>query len=383
MSSDRIGIEPRRQAHLRTRQALLSKPILLAGAGLAAFILVIFIGGQAALGLTGGKSYTAVSAFFLGSVLTCVPWLLWSIATTIDGSWSWRVGAITERWTADALRQLGGQWRFQYNVVFYEGKVDDKKWVTDIDCVAIGPAGVLVVSTKWTTGNWDLDHPTDEFLVTSARRAARLAELISGPLRPAVPDPPIIPVLMCWSPRSDPISGTTTTIRVPGQRYPDVVVVNGDHADEWLRSLDAHRLAADQVATLDQVVADRIRDYEERHRRDTASQTAAQKSLVRSSRTTAATVVVTIAALAWLVTSMISHPVLVGLDRFARLGGGLAAALYVTLPFLLPTAAAAYAQRCYRQAIAARIRTRRRIVVYPALAAAVWALAMTAAFIVR
>jgi hypothetical protein len=93
---DRIAIEPRRQARWRTQRVLLSRPVLLAGLALVGLVAAIFAGGQALLSLTGNGWSPTEFGFLLGAAAVSVPWTLWTMTITVDGSWSWRVGAVAE-----------------------------------------------------------------------------------------------------------------------------------------------------------------------------------------------------------------------------------------------------------------------------------------------
>lgn len=69
-----------------------------------------------------------------------VPWALWTLALSMDGSVSWRIGADAERWTANALDRLGDSWQIEHNISFPENGHP-----LDVDHIAIGPYGVLAV----------------------------------------------------------------------------------------------------------------------------------------------------------------------------------------------------------------------------------------------
>ena len=207
----------------------------------AAVAFVVAVG--ALLRLTGHPLSSIVYGFLLGGAVASVLWAAWHTVTSLDGSWAWRIGAEAERWTSDALGRLGPRWRFQYNMIFYGGKIDNKTWVSDIDCVATGPGGVLAVSTKWTSDRWDLSNPTDEWLLAAAGQAARNADRLAGPLRQVVGNPPIRPVVVCWGPELKPIDGVTSKVRQNGA---EVVIVYGGQSPEWLRAFDGERLTDQQ-----------------------------------------------------------------------------------------------------------------------------------------
>lgn len=372
----RVGIEPRRQASRRTRKMLLSRPMLEAAVVLVVMVLVLFVGMQQLLSLTGHGWSPGLFGFLLGSGLTSVGWALWTVTTQRDGSWSWRIGAQAERDTARVLRRLGERWRFQYNVVFYGGTMDAKKWVTDVDCVAVGPGGVLAVSTKWTSDRWDLTDPTDEWLTAAARGAARQAELLAGPLGRAVRRPPMRPLVVCWGPELEPIPGGVTRVTVPRAQFPEVLVVHGAQANEWLPLLAGDALTDGQVVELDGAVAAWIDGYEDRHGRTNEAQGRAAGQLRWSLRLTAASVAVAAAASAWFVAASVSRDVLRALGRFTGLGGGAVAFAYVVLPLALPLGSAVIARRTGERADRARLGHDRRLVLCSVGAAALWVVAV-------
>jgi hypothetical protein len=376
---DRIGIEPRRQARRRTRRVLLSRPVLLAGVALVGLMVAVFAGGQALLSLTGHGWSPTVFGFLLGAAVVSVPWTLWTMTITVDGSWSWRVGAVAERRTAEVLSRLGTQWRFRYNVVFYEGPIDTKRWVSDIDCVATGPSGILAVSTKWTSDDWDLADPTDEWLLAAARVAANNAGRLAGPIRQVLRrPPPIIPVVVCWGPQIEPIPDVVARIRLPDREYGDVRVVSGYQADGWLPLLSAERLDADEVDRVDQVVADRIDAHEDRHRRNQEAREQVARLRRWSAGLSGLSAAVVLACTAMLVAAVFSRPVLHVLVRMDRLGGGAGAAVYVLLPLGLPVCSALLAHRVRTRARAARLDAPATPVVASLAAAITWTVAVAA-----
>lgn len=156
--SRRAGLGPRREATRRTYGALARPRVI----GLAVVCLLVVVGlalaAHAATDLVGGKPSPFVTGFVMGVGVACVPFFLWTAITSVDGSWSWRVGADAERWTAEELARLGPAWQVEHHLVF-TGKRQGKRWYSDVDHVAVGPPGVLAVSTKWTADEWDLEQP--------------------------------------------------------------------------------------------------------------------------------------------------------------------------------------------------------------------------------
>jgi hypothetical protein len=350
------------------------------GVCLLAWILAIFVGGQALLGLTGHNWSPGVFGFLLGGGAACVPWALWTAVTQTDGSWSWRIGAFAERRSAEALARLGPRWRLRYNMVFYDGKIDEKKWISDIDCVATGPSGILAVSTKWTGDRWDLNNPIDEWLLAAAKGAARNAGRLAAPVRQVVKNPPIVPVVICWGPQLEPISGAVRHVSVQGQQFGDVLVLHGAQADEWLPMFDRVILDDPAIEAADNVVADWIATHEARHQRNREARDRASLHLRWSTRLTYISAAVVALATTWWVAALAAVAPRRSLDHFIHLGGGLAAMLYMFIPFALPIASAVVAHRARAKAVTARITAPRIMTRLSVLAGAVWILTVASTF---
>jgi hypothetical protein len=75
--------------------------------------------------------------------------LLWIVVDSVEAS-RLEMGGYAEQFTEDELRKLRrAGWRVTSNIPF-EG--------CDVDHVAIGPAGVVVLETKWTSGALFTNH---------------------------------------------------------------------------------------------------------------------------------------------------------------------------------------------------------------------------------
>ena len=105
-------------------------------------------------------------------------------------------------------------------------------WPVDVDHVAVGPSGVLVVETKYSTDLIDLDAERLSFRVGNAgeqayRNAGRVRKLFLDMPK----TPPVIPVVVFWGFR---VTTPKTAIRLLGS---NTHVVMGADADRWLPSL--------------------------------------------------------------------------------------------------------------------------------------------------
>jgi hypothetical protein len=253
----RAGLGPRREATSRTVAAL-AKPRVV---GLGLLCLVVAVGlalaAHAATDLVAGKPNLFATGFVMGVGVACVPWLLWTAITSVDGSWSWRVGADAERWTAEELARLGPGWQIEHHLVF-TGTRRGERWYSDIDHVAVGPPGVLAVSTKWTGDDWDLDQPeVHPRIRAAADQLEKNVRRLEGFLHQAVPAARIIPLLVCWGPGVHP-ARDGRVIRVG-----EVRVVSGVQADLWRPLLSAERLNPEQVTELAEAVRRWIAKHED------------------------------------------------------------------------------------------------------------------------
>lgn len=360
----RVGIEPRRVARARTLQQLSWQRAVALGAGVVP-IITLLVGTQALLAVTGIHMGPGLFGFVLGCGLTSAAWAIWEFATSTDGSWSWRVGAQAERWTAEEVRRLGRRWRFRYNMVFVGGGVGQKTWVTDIDCVATGPHGVLAVSTKWTGDAWNLDNPQDDWLIAAAKQASLNATKLRRQVSHAVPNAPVVPLVVCWGPLLAPIGRGVSRVTIEGA---EVLVVYGPQAREWLATFDAERLSDTDVSAIDAIVGDFIDRYEDLNARTPIAKSQAQLAARRSAWATRAGAVATIGAITWLVAASVSPPVLRIFTSFTRLGEGLVGVLFILVPTALLTGSVAFALKSNSWSARARVATDNRRVLIGSIA---------------
>jgi len=236
-----------------TRGALLSRRglvvIVVISAGCAALLGVIY-----ALSRALGQPLTGFWwGVWVGAAVVTVPWMVAFIVTSVDGSASWRAGGEGEQLTASALKKLGPKWQVEHNVPFgHEFGTGE----SDVDHVAVGPYGVLVIETKATTEDLRLDTNNQ---LRRVREAAAQAERNSGRVKAvlrAFPGVPIVPVVVFWGRRVTVNDGPVTKVG-------NVRVVRGTDAKQWAPIFrDKQRIDADtQRAVLARVqeVADRRR----------------------------------------------------------------------------------------------------------------------------
>jgi len=147
----------------------------------------VMVGGLAltrAVGSHPNDALTAVIVAVVGTMSVCV---LVGLAIVFSGGMSWLVGGQAEQWTGDALQRLGPDWRFAHNVEFTIGEAP-YSYTMDVDHVGVGPSGVLVIETKYSSEQVDLEA---EKLASKIRRAADCPWPVFSPRfwPPEVPTP--------------------------------------------------------------------------------------------------------------------------------------------------------------------------------------------------
>jgi hypothetical protein len=177
-----------------------------------------------------------VRGFLAGVFLTSI----WGFAahwvSIASGSSTASMGQAAEEWTATELRRLRRKgWRTVNHVTF-------RKW--DIDHIAIGPDGVIVVETKWRADPLDLED-SDDFLEKAASRLYRNERDVAGHLGwGAKEDARITSVLVVWGPRIKQVGDEP----LPSRH--NVNVLAGEHLRRNLADLNETHLSSDQIDTI-------------------------------------------------------------------------------------------------------------------------------------
>lgn len=221
--------------------------VLVFAVALAAAPLVVesLLSGAGTFRLTWAEGF--LGGFFVAVFLAAALYL----ALIYTGANSYVVGAIGESWTAEELAKLGAEWRHFRNVRFVEGH-GESSYQIDVDHIAVGPCGVVVVETKFSTGEVDLTTGTPGKLVDSAvNQASRNGGRVRALLTRDAPSAPIVPTLVFWGPR---------VIEPPGgvRRYGDVWVLAGRSSAAWQLELRTPRCLSDDEID---AIATKIRRY--------------------------------------------------------------------------------------------------------------------------
>lgn len=233
-----------RRGWRKVRDGLLTPAILvIIGATLAVEIAAI-VGENAVARAIGMQTSDSLTAFMLGALVATTLLVLAGVVAVLSGGVNWITGSVAERWTGKALGALGPDWRVLHNLPFTEGTPPDT-WSFDVDHVAVGPYGILVVESKFSTNPIDLDaERLSKQIRGDARQVARNATLVRRLLPSTAPGVSVTPLLVYWGWR---IPLPEQPVRAIGRRVQ--VVVGGD-ASRW-RPLFAAR-------TIDREVQDAV-----------------------------------------------------------------------------------------------------------------------------
>lgn len=221
-------------ARQRTADAFRQPLVWVIGAALYVTIGILIGGVVAVLSRWGRPMPPLVTGFILGVGSASVPWAVWLAITSSDGSASWRIGVLGEEWTAHELAKLGKEWEVVHNVPFTVGQ--DR--TVDVDHVAVGPYGVLIVESKWTGSPTDLSAPAlpraaQDAIKQAKQNAGRVTALLRSKVGP-VDD--VIPVVVYWGPQVTPPTDSKRT-------EDGVRIVSGADAASWRPLLSSHRLS--------------------------------------------------------------------------------------------------------------------------------------------
>jgi hypothetical protein len=215
----------------RTWRLLVSIVILLPA---LFFPIAVMVGGGAGWAIMGAAGASGL-------------WAAAMFVVVYAGAGSKLMGAIAEDWTADDLRWLSRQgWRIVNGVKLHPWR--------DVDHVAVGPPGLLVVETKWSADAWPIgDAPAADYaksrLAGHVEQAQRNAKDVKLWFRQSIGRAaPVRAVLVLWSsaPRQDGADWV---------QEGDVAVIHGPAFRRWLATVEGDVLDDEGVGRVWAAVA--------------------------------------------------------------------------------------------------------------------------------
>ena len=182
--------------------------------------------------------FTPVAFFFppfqrgmlLGGYIAAVAGVVTHWVIVASGSATRMMGDQGERWTRDAVRPLRKRnWRLVHNALFNDG--------ADVDTLAIGPGGLVVVETKWSGSDWS--EKFNQRVIAGAvasvtDHARRVGIFLRSPEGPRT----VRSVVALWP----------ATSQFEQRRVGETVVMSGHELAPWFDGLSQDVLTADEVA---------------------------------------------------------------------------------------------------------------------------------------
>ena len=147
---------------------------------------------------------------------------VWFLVIQSTGTAPIMMGDQAEQWTAQVLRKLGRDWRVVNRFVLSSSG--------DLDHVAAGPAGLLVIETKWSAYSWQSRDGIERLhaAVGQVERVTRQLRLWTEVKKSSIR---VIPVVVLWG------GGEWSDVdRV--QSVDGVAVVEGKVLGDWVCALD-------------------------------------------------------------------------------------------------------------------------------------------------
>jgi hypothetical protein len=161
-------------------------------------------------GVIAGHPFLAgwVSGVVLAALLAVLMW----VRLISDGSMTWRVGALGELWTSDELRLLGRGWTV-LNGLEVPG---DRGTAIEIDHIAVGPGGVLMIESKAVA----LEARTRRLEIPSVhdqrtQEGHTQAGYVRYALRELVPPEVVSPTVLLWVQTCCPLTARLSPTQEP------------------------------------------------------------------------------------------------------------------------------------------------------------------------
>jgi hypothetical protein len=212
------------------RGMLLAPRIILLVVGVVLAYILIFVGELAGLKALGIRANGSTLAFLLGFIIATFLCVVLYIAIVFTGAANYLTGALAERWTKQEFAALGSAWHIFPNVPFSVG-FGDKSYEIDVDHIVVGPYGVLVLETKYSSSPLDLGAVQLEKRVSDAMNQVEdNVGRVRALLHQVAPDVPIRPIVIFWGRL---VKSSESSVRRVEGRQEVVRIVHGGDAKKW------------------------------------------------------------------------------------------------------------------------------------------------------
>lgn len=175
--------------------------------------------------------------FVYGFCTAAFIWYFIYFAIISTGASTYLIGANAERWTLGEFTKLGPKWNFYSNVPFSVG-FGERSWFVDVDLIGVGPYGVLVIESKFSSMVTDLGAAKlDDRVLGAIAQVEGNAGRVRAVLGDLAPYVPIRPVITFWG---HAVKGPETFVRRVNSDLSPIRIVHGAYSKEW-RGLIASR----------------------------------------------------------------------------------------------------------------------------------------------
>lgn len=173
----------------------------------------------------------------VGASVISGPWLATLLLIVLSGIGTQVMGVQGEEWTAQELRRLRRSgWELVNGLQLWGN--------ADIDHIVVGPAGLFVVETKWSSDSWPLSASGNSVmhsrLTEAIKQGNRSLENVRRRFRSVLNGVPTGLILVLWS--SDLAYDEARVSEIEG-----ATVVPGHLLRSWLKSLDGTGVSAETV----------------------------------------------------------------------------------------------------------------------------------------
>jgi hypothetical protein len=190
-----------------------------------AAVAAVVVGLIRVLDVADGLQWFLTGAWIAGSI----GWA-WGFIVVASGSALLLMGDSGEQWTKTELDRLPkSSWRTIYQVRF--------RAHGDIDAIAIGPGGLLVIETKWSGKGWT-DPGQRRWIAAAVDQVEDGAHITELQLRSVMGRVIARRLVVLWGPTNAPIEP---------EELRGVTVIPGRQLRTWLSELPDEELSRDQV----------------------------------------------------------------------------------------------------------------------------------------
>ena len=192
---------------------------------------------------------TWTRGFIAGAWIATVGWVIVLVVVQSSGSSPAMMGASAEQWTSQELRWLrrnGWKVASHWNPTFSE-----------VDHIALGPSGLVVIETKWLSGPLEMQGP--ERIDRDVRQVVEGSRRLRLSIQRRLNGAPVHRAVVYW--------GSEVGLDVSSSNtYSDVTLLEGGQLRDWLASIAGLPPTLDDQAVQDawETIEKQLRSTDER-----------------------------------------------------------------------------------------------------------------------